>query len=291
MILTGAAIAIVLLIGQSGAVPPAPPPPPRRLDPVQAPAPSPTYGPDRSRRVRPRGNPGLWVTTDDYPSRALREEREGVVTVQLGVGPSGRAFTCGIRLSSGSVDLDEAACRNIIRRARFEPELDGNGQARVALWPIAVRWAIPSDSVVAALGTVPAQATRETTKPWLDTIGRGPEIAQVRQPLPTPLNEPGALATREEFRPPPVLTPDGFSRLQASRSIWLLRLSIDAQGQVSGCAPTPPSLDPAFDDLLCQRYAQQVRFSPAHDEAGRPTASWTYANWTLPVAPPPPAVP
>ena len=42
------------------AAPPAPPPP--RFTPKGA---------------TPRGNPGSWATTDDYPSRALREEREG----------------------------------------------------------------------------------------------------------------------------------------------------------------------------------------------------------------------
>ena len=56
-----------------------------------------------------RGNPMLWVTTDDYPSRALREEREGVTAVAWDVTADGRVENCRVTSSSGSPDLDQAA--------------------------------------------------------------------------------------------------------------------------------------------------------------------------------------
>lgn len=301
--LSAVAIASMLVIGQSSQAlePPRPAPPPRPVSPpampypaVRMPEPPPPAAPDRSRTVRPQGNAGLWVSSDDYPARALREGREGAVTVQLGIGPDGRVFTCGIRLSSASDDLDLAACRMIMRRARFDPALDANGRPTIAMWPIAVRWAIPAGADTdhgEDGGTAPVQATRAAGKPWLAAHGRGPAIDPRPVPLPIPLAVPGVLVQRDEFRPPAINPQSGAVVLAPAGGVWLLRVAVDSAGRVSGCAPMAASGDPAFDRLLCQRYAERVTFEPARDEAGQPVASWLYALWTLPVAPPPPPVP
>jgi protein TonB len=108
------------------AAPPAPPPP--RFTPKGA---------------TPRGNPGSWATTDDYPSRALREEREGVTRFTVTVSPEGRVTNCTVTASSGSPDLDEAACRSITRRARFNPATNGDGEKVAGTYSNSVRWQIP----------------------------------------------------------------------------------------------------------------------------------------------------
>ena len=108
------------------AAPPAPPPP--RFTPKGA---------------TPRGNPGSWATTDDYPSRALREEREGVTRFTVQVSPEGRVTDCTVTGSSGSPDLDEAACRSISRRARFNPATNGEGEKVAGTYSNSVRWQIP----------------------------------------------------------------------------------------------------------------------------------------------------
>lgn len=108
------------------AAPPAPPPP--RFTP---------------KNPEPRGNPGSWATTDDYPSRALREEREGVTRFTLQVGSDGRVTNCTVTGSSGSPDLDEAACRALTRRARFKPATNGEGQPVAGSYSNSVRWQIP----------------------------------------------------------------------------------------------------------------------------------------------------
>lgn len=108
------------------AAPPAPPPP--RFTPKPA---------------TPRGNPGSWATTDDYPSRALREEREGVTRFTVTVSPEGRVTNCTVTASSGSPDLDEAACRSITRRARFNPATNGDGEKVAGTYSNSVRWQIP----------------------------------------------------------------------------------------------------------------------------------------------------
>lgn len=109
--------------------PPAPPaPPPPRFTPKSA---------------EPKGNPGSWATPDDYPPRALREEREGVTGFSVTVGTDGRVTGCSVTRSSGSPDLDDAACKLITRRARFTPATNGEGQPTTGSYSNSVRWTIP----------------------------------------------------------------------------------------------------------------------------------------------------
>jgi TonB family protein len=92
----------------------------------------------------PTGNPGLWVTTNDYPTAALREEREGTVAFSLTIGRNGRVSACEITSSSGSADLDSAACSLIAQRARFTPARNTQGKAQAGRYANRVRWQIPT---------------------------------------------------------------------------------------------------------------------------------------------------
>ena len=126
------------------------PPPPAPVVPVIAPpAPVAPAAPPPPRMqpkgATPRGNQGSWVTTNDYPSRALREEREGVTGYRLSVGPDGKVADCSITSSSGSPDLDDATCANLRRRARFTAATDGEGQPTTGSFSGRVRWQIPKD--------------------------------------------------------------------------------------------------------------------------------------------------
>jgi protein TonB len=47
------------------------------------------------------------------------------------------------RIERAMRDLDDATCKNIQRRARFEPALDGNGNPTTGRWGSSVRWVIP----------------------------------------------------------------------------------------------------------------------------------------------------
>ena len=124
------------------AEPPPAPPPPVFVPPPPAAPPPPRFSP---KGAVPKGNPGNWATTNDYPSRALREEREGTTGFRVTVGPDGRVTDCSITSSSGHPDLDEAACANIRRRARFAPAMDGEGQPTTGSYANRVRWVIPKD--------------------------------------------------------------------------------------------------------------------------------------------------
>ena len=85
----------------------------------------------------PIGHPGRWVRPEDYPARALREERQGVTEIDLHIDPDGNPFACAVRVGSGHADLDEATCFALLQRARFEPTPSGT------LWSNAIRWEIP----------------------------------------------------------------------------------------------------------------------------------------------------
>jgi protein TonB len=120
----------------------APPPPPVIVPPPPSAPPPPRFSPTKA---TPRGNPASWANSNDYPSRALREEREGVTRFRVTVGADGRITGCSVTGSSGHPDLDEATCSLVSRRGRFNPAKDGEGQPTTDSWSSAVRWQIPKD--------------------------------------------------------------------------------------------------------------------------------------------------
>ncbi len=109
--------------------PPAPPPPPKQA----------------AKRATPRGDPQSWVSNDDYPPKALREEKQGTTGFRVSVGPDGRVVSCTVTSSSGSPDLDNATCTLITRRARFNPAEDENGGKIGDTYTRTFRWVIPQD--------------------------------------------------------------------------------------------------------------------------------------------------
>lgn len=105
---------------------------------------TPTQAPPVPKRANPvpKGNPGRWVSNDDYPSRAIREEAQGTVRFTLTVGPDGRASDCQVTGSSGNSALDETACRLLRQRSRFDPRLDADGNPTTGTWSSSFRWVL-----------------------------------------------------------------------------------------------------------------------------------------------------
>lgn len=118
----------VVLAGPPIVAPPAPPAPPAPTGPTSA--------------VQPRGNPASWATADDYPQRALREEKTGTTGFRVTVGTDGRVVDCTVTSSSGTPELDDATCKNVSRRARFKPAMQ-NGQPVQSSYSNRIRWVIP----------------------------------------------------------------------------------------------------------------------------------------------------
>lgn len=65
--------------------------------------------------------------SEEYPRRAEQEGTEGTVGVRVTVTADGKATGCQVTSSSGSSELDAAACKNMERYSRFEPALDFDG--------------------------------------------------------------------------------------------------------------------------------------------------------------------
>lgn len=90
-----------------------------------------------------RGDPSTWITTDDYPPLAASERREGRVTARISIDATGRVSDCGVISSSSHADLDNQTCFLILRRARFTPAQDANGNAVPSIIARSIRWKLP----------------------------------------------------------------------------------------------------------------------------------------------------
>lgn len=110
------------------------------IGPITMPTTLPTIAP---RSAVPRNGPTGWVTNADYPRRGLTRGLEGDVVYLLDVGINGRATACRIVTSSGHDVLDEATCRLIERRARFDPATDRTGAQVAGTYRGTVSWTIP----------------------------------------------------------------------------------------------------------------------------------------------------
>jgi protein TonB len=112
-----------------------------RQQPYTPPA-QPTFTP---RNPAPSNGPSGWVTTEDYPRIALTRGWEGSLSYQLDVSPAGRVEDCRVTSSTGYDVLDQTACRQITRRARFRPATDQRGADVSGIYRGSVTWQIPED--------------------------------------------------------------------------------------------------------------------------------------------------
>ena len=114
--------------------------------PVPMPTPGPSVAPKPSFdpvAARPRNDPSRWVTTDDYPSAEIRKGSEGTARFRLQIAANGKVESCTITRSSGSARLDEATCRNVERRAKFDPARNGENQPVAGRYESSVKWVLP----------------------------------------------------------------------------------------------------------------------------------------------------
>lgn len=109
---------------------------------VKFPPPTPPTPPAPSIKAKPRGNPGLWVSENDYPTADLRAGHEGITRFRLKIGTDGRVKDCEVTGSSGFAALDAATCAKLTTRARFDPASDSTGARIEGSYANSVRWKI-----------------------------------------------------------------------------------------------------------------------------------------------------
>ncbi|MCL9998274.1 MAG: energy transducer TonB [Erythrobacter sp.] len=91
----------------------------------------------------PKGNPGKWVSNDDYRPRWIAEELSGTARFTLQIDARGKVTGCTITRSTGHPALDTATCDLVSKRARFDAARDGNGKPVPGSWSNSVTWRIP----------------------------------------------------------------------------------------------------------------------------------------------------
>lgn len=110
-----------------------------------APPPAPPAPPVVSKAASAKGDESQWITVDDYPPSSLRAEEEGTTAITWTINPQGRAENCRVTSSSGSSALDQAACRALLRRARYTPATDVAGNPIATTKSRRVTWKMPAN--------------------------------------------------------------------------------------------------------------------------------------------------
>ncbi len=191
--------------------------------------------PDGRRAAKPRTNPGNWATLIDFPARALKDRRQGIVAFQLEITPDGRVSHCIITGSSGHPDLDSTTCALMVRRGRFDPALDGQRQPVPGKWSNRVKWSLPSEA-------------------FLVTKGKVPKLA----------NGYSARLEKSDY-------PAAAMSAKVSGDATV-KLSVSVSGEVADCAVVISSNSDLLDNQSCS-IARNWRFNVLRDDKMRPVAS------------------
>lgn len=73
-----------------------------------------------------------WITPDDYPVNALRQNSTGQVVARLQVDATGKVTDCAIVVSSGRKSLDNITCERAMEKGRFNPAIAADGRPTAA---------------------------------------------------------------------------------------------------------------------------------------------------------------
>lgn len=96
-----------------------------------------------SQRAAPLQSPGKWIVSSDYPTDMLAAGQPALVNFRLNVGPDGVPTACHIQATTRPKEFDDAVCKSVMRRARFSPALDAQGQPLVSYYQNNVYFRLP----------------------------------------------------------------------------------------------------------------------------------------------------
>lgn len=74
--------------------------------------------------------PNTWFSSKDHPKTALAVAERGHIAYTIDVAPDGTAVRCQ---PAGTTDLDSKVCELVMKRARFQPARDAQGQPAFGL--------------------------------------------------------------------------------------------------------------------------------------------------------------
>lgn len=228
----------------------------------------------------PAENPGNWILAEDYPARALRDGIEGKSTVVLTISPDGKPIGCQISISSGSADLDDATCKLLTERGRFETSSTGTTQS----FSTVVEWKIPptplmpvSTSGFAALTDLSNGRVVGNCKS--STIGQPNEQLDICELLSMPgateamnfadFKEATKLQIRLVVAPKNIPLPTVFAFSPNIRNTVLLkaRFDVDAGGAPGNCQVVENFLGAEVEGLCDDMVSTEPQFDVANANA------------------------
>lgn len=71
-----------------------------------------------------------WFTSQENPKTAMQVAERGHIAYSIDVAPDGTALRC---TTPGNTDLDQKVCELVMKRAKFLPARDGQGQPAFAV--------------------------------------------------------------------------------------------------------------------------------------------------------------
>lgn len=83
-------------------------------------------------------------SSDHYPVEALRERKQGRVTVRIDISIDGRPVGCTVTRSSRVPSLDLATCTRVMEAGRFKIARDPAGQVTPYKTSLKIAWRLPS---------------------------------------------------------------------------------------------------------------------------------------------------
>jgi len=94
---------------------------------------------------RAKANLPALFSSNDYPVEAIRNEEQGTVAFKLSIDRRGKVSRCDVTSSSGSPALDRATCSILVRRARYTPAMDAQGNRVPDEDSGKIRWELPDE--------------------------------------------------------------------------------------------------------------------------------------------------
>jgi hypothetical protein len=95
-----------------------------------------------SRYAAPTNKPNNWLTSDDYPPKMLDAKQPAIVNYRLLIDEKGAVTGCFIQQTTRPKEFDNAVCKSITKRAKFEPALDEKGTPLLSYYTSTVRFQI-----------------------------------------------------------------------------------------------------------------------------------------------------
>jgi TonB family protein len=213
----------------------------------------------------PASNPGSWVTSNDYPASALQEEREGMTGFELSIDVEGKVTKCLVTLSSGSQDLDDATCSNLMSRARFYPAQDKKGKKIAGTWRNRVRWVVPAYDAAEEAAAIADAASFTANSVEFESYPSAAYQDNWNWTSPKEADFPGA----------------AWSEKRSGTSV--LWLDIDTSGKVTKCTVKEASGHDDLDQKACVIAQERATFFPAKDIEGKstPARNAAFVFWRI----------